>query len=228
MKKSYLPLNDKERAVWFKNFSVKLAPLATSLGLSASDVTAINNDSAYFSYCVDTAEMYKAEASERNRYKNILRDGPIGSSLGPYPSTPTIPTPPTVVQAGVFARLRLIVQRIKNHTNYTEAIGMDLGIIGAEDIWNPDDLKPVLKLAIKGGHVEVQWTKGHADAICIEKLVGTATAFSFLAINLKPNFIDRTPITEAAVWKYRAIYILNDEPVGHYSDICQIAVGSAI
>lgn len=43
--KKYLPLNNKE-TVWFKNFDVKLAPLATSLGLSASDVTAINNDSA--------------------------------------------------------------------------------------------------------------------------------------------------------------------------------------
>ena len=52
--------------------------------------------------------------------------------------------------------------------------------------------------------------------------------FVLLAINTEPNTTDTTPLPPAgssAVWKYKAIYRLHDEPVGQWSDVISVAVG---
>ena len=131
-------------------------------------------------------------------------------------------TPP-IVPPGIFPRIAKMVQRIKASPNYTEAIGHDLGIIGSEHIIDPASMKPVLKLVFEGAAVQVQWIKGHAGAVRIEKDSGAG--FQFLAIDSVPDYTDTTPITAAATWKYRAMYIINDELVGQWSDVVSINVG---
>lgn len=178
-----------------------------------------------YSYLVNLADIFTKEKEERIKYKNLLSDGPIGSPAGIFPTVPTLPAAPASVTPGILVRLRALVQRIKKNANYTEAIGRDLGIIGAEQTVDRATMQPKIKLVFKGGQVEVQWTKGDADAIRIEKLTGTATTFSFLAVDTVPHYTDTTAITVAAVWKYRAIYLYHDQPIGQYSDVAQIAVG---
>ena len=70
--------------------------------------------------------------------------------------------------------------------------------------------------------MEVQWTKGDADSIRIESDKGTG--WQFLAIDSVPHYTDTTPITIAATWKYRAMYIVADELVGQWSDVASIGV----
>jgi hypothetical protein len=44
----------------------------------------------------------------------------------------------------------------------------------------------------------------------------------------RPNFVDPTPLPEpgtSAVWKYRAMYLFNDNRVGDWSDVATITVG---
>jgi hypothetical protein len=85
-------------------------------------------------------------------------------------------------------------------------------------------MKPILKLVFKGGEVEIQWKKGKADAIYIEADKGAGT-WSFLAVDTVPHYTDTTPITGPGIWKYRAIYLINDEKVGQWSDVASISVG---
>jgi hypothetical protein len=58
----------------------------------------------------------------------------------------------------------------------------------------------------------VQWTKGDADALRIETDKGSG--WQFLAVDTVPHYQDTTPICGPALWKYRAMYLLEDQPRG--------------
>ena len=52
-------------------------------------------------------------------------------------------------------------------------------------------------------------------------------AFAFLTIDTVPDYLDTAtlPVSgTSAVWRYKAIYRLNDEQVGSWSDIATIGV----
>ena len=154
--------------IWLNNFAAKFAPIAVSLGFIAADATAVNNDAAMFTYLVGQAETYTSAKEQRVPYKNLIKEGPIGKPGGAVPVPPVAPAVPAVVQPGIFPRIGQFVMRIKSYPTYTEAIGRDLGIIGAEQIVDTTIMKPILYLVNQAGHVEVQWTKGNADAVSIE------------------------------------------------------------
>jgi hypothetical protein len=223
-KSNYLPRTDKDRVVWLNNFASKFAQVSTGLGFVAADVTSVNNDATMFSYLINQVELYTTAKEQRVDYKNLIKDGPLGTPGGALPVAPAAGTVPTVVLPGIFARIGQLVGRIKNSATYTEAIGKDLGIIGAQQTFDPTQMKPVLKLAMLGGQVEVQWTKGDADALRIEADKGSG--WQLLAIDTVPHYTDTTPITAPAVWRYRAMYLVADELVGQWSDVASITVSS--
>ncbi|MCE2995252.1 MAG: hypothetical protein ACK5RG_14770 [Cyclobacteriaceae bacterium] len=221
-KAGYLPRGDKERVLWLNHFASKLAVHATTLGLTPADVAGIANDAAMFTYLVTQVEMHTTAKEMRVSYKNLIKDGPIGAPGGVLPMPVPAIAAPTVVAPGIFPRLARLVQRIKATPTYAEAIGKDLGIISAPTSKETANLKPALKLIMKGRQVEVQWVKGKADSIRIEKDSGSG--WQFLAIDSIPHYTDKTPITVPAIWKYRAMYILRDEPIGQWSDVASIGV----
>lgn len=221
-KKTYLPSSDADKVLWLNNFSSKFTPLAVSLGFVAADATSVTNDAAMFAYLMGTVENFTTAKEQRVEYKNLIKDGPIGKPGGGVPSGPAVPVAPAVVAPGVFPRISQIVQRIKNYPSYTEAIGRDLGIIGAEETTDYNALKPMIKLMSIAGQVEIQWAKGKADAVRIESDKGNG--WQFLAVDSVPNYTDTTPIAAPAVWKYRAIYIVADDLVGQWSDVVSINV----
>lgn len=236
-KEFYLPNGDQERAAWLSNFAQKLPTHAATLAVTPAEQTSAAGDAAMFSYMVNLVETFTTEKEERVSYKNLLRDGPLGAPAGNFPALPAIPAPPALVLPGIFSRIRQLVQRIKNHPAYTESMGKDLGIVGADQNSERSTLKPDLKLRLSGGSVQVIWKKSTADAIRIECDRGTGASPSALAapapspawqlvgIDTQPDFTDTTPITAPAVWKYRAIYLIKDEPVGQWSDVASITVG---
>jgi len=225
MRNKYLPRTDKARAIWLNNFALKFATAAAGLGFLPADVTSVSNDSAMVNYLINLVETFVTAKEQRVNYRNLILSGPLGKPAGSPPLAPNVGVAPTAVAPGVFPRIAKLVQRIKNCPAYTEAIGKDLGIIGSEQSPNADVSKPVLKLILKGGRVEVQWTKGNAHALRIEADKGTGT-WQLLAIDIVPHYTDLTPITAPGVWRYRAIYMIDDKLVGQWSDVASISVAN--
>jgi len=224
MKKSpYLPKADKDKVIWLNNFAAKFAAVAVSLGFTPADVASVNSDAAMFAWLVALVETFTTAKEERVDYKNLIRSGAIGSPVGILPTAPVVPAAPAAVPAGIFPRIAKIVQQIKGKSNYTDAIGKDLGIIGAEQTFDTASMKPVLKLVHKGGLIEVQWEKGHSDGVRIESDKGSG--WQFLAVDTVPHYNDTTAITAPSTWKYRSMYFIADEPVGQMSDVISINVG---
>jgi len=233
-KSDYFPDNDSELKIWLENFNLKIPGYAATFGFSAAQVSAVNADTLNFIYWLTQTSLFITEKEERVSYKNSLRDGPVGTPAGIAPTVPAIAAPPAAVLPGIVPRMRQLVQLIKNHASYTNSIGQDLNIIGAEQTTERSTLKPIIRLVLSGSGVNVKWTKGTAQALRIEKQIGGGVSpipspvggsWTLLAIDTAPDYLDTTPITTPAVWKYRAIYIIDDAPFGLWSDEAQIAVG---
>ena len=219
MKSYYLPFADEGRVTWLNNFAQKIPAHAAVLEISTAQITSVQNDAAMFAYAVNLVNSFKTGLSQRVGFKDILKNGPEGTPL----EIPTFqqPDPPAPVPSGIFVRIRRLVNNIKSNDNYNEAIGNDLGIIGAEQDEATLEMKPALKIKIEAGKPIIIWKKGKADSLDIYVDRGDGKSFVYLANDSSPDFIDNTPLPDnvnMAEWKYKAIYRINDDQVGEFSD----------
>jgi len=227
MRNPYLPDSDTGKGAFLTNFDNKIGGYATTFGITPAELTSIHDDAVMFNYMLQMQEAYKTFKQDVTAYKNLLRDGPGGGTMGAVPVAPTLAVPPTSVRKDIFRRFGSYVTRIKGYGAYTEAIGEDLGIVGDEQTVDISKLKPELKSEIVAGHPVIKWTKGHADALDIFVDRNDGAGFVFLATDSHPDYTDTTPLpqgVESAVWEYQAIYKINDEQVGKYSESIKVTV----
>ena len=223
-KSYYLPSDDAGKDNWLTNLANKIPSYSAALGLSAGDVTSIQNDAAYYHWSLLAQQQIAAYAQQWTTYKNSVRNG-NGASLGLLPVAPVLGVAPTAVAPGVFGRATALVARIKVAPGYTDAIGQALQIIGADQTVDVTTMKPVLDVQLDAGQVDINWTKQGMDGIEIQ--VDRGAGFVFLAIDTIPNYTDTQPMPAAgqsALWKYKAIYIQADQRVGQWSDVVSIPV----
>ena len=122
MKTTYLPNTDSERVVWLNNLNNKLPNYSELLNIAATDVTQTSKDYTAFSYAVNTTDQLKQTQQNATAYKNAIKHA-NGQPIGSIPVAPNLGTAPEPVPAGIFDRVRMLVQRIKNHPAYTDSIG---------------------------------------------------------------------------------------------------------
>ena len=220
----YLPDSDSGKADFLANFAAKLPAHAALLGVTSDEQADAAIAASAFPWALAAQTQYRTAAQQWTAFKNQLRDGPEGPVAAP--SAPALPPKPaTLADGGIFARIGRLVRKIKAHAAYTEAIGRDLGIVGAEDATDPAAGKPAITARLAGGRPEIVWRKGRYDALEIEADRGDGKGFAFLTIDTVPDYADTAELPAApAIWKYRAIYRKGDERVGQWSDTAQITV----
>ncbi len=223
-RKSYLPTSDAGKVIWLNNFKEKLLLYAAALGITpvqlaqlATDVDTFSNILLFQNNLKDTMEAYTG-------FKNLLRNGT--ASLPAVPPIAAVPMLPMGAQSNIFGRVAVLVQNIKSNTNYDpNTMGDDLRIIGDELTIDTNTWKPIIKAEYIAGSPNIIWTKGDADALKIK--VNRGTAYELLAIDTKPDYLDKytlPPFGQSAMWTYSAIYILDDEEVGEWSDELKVTV----
>lgn len=226
-RQSYLPYSDSDKAVWLANFVEKLKLYDVVLGISPTTISTLEDERDVFVGAIVVVEAVRNSAEALTAFKNRLREST--EPLGPQPVLPTIPPVPPTVQGNIFGRIRELVNQIKSNPNYTESIGDDLRIIGDEISEDPSTWKPILGLGYEAGAPVIKWTKGQSKGLKI--WVDRGAGFQLLAIDIRPNFTDNhdlPPAGQSALWKYRAIYVLNDAEVGQFSDILEVTVKGGV
>ena len=234
-KAPYLPADDPGKAIWLNTFdqginqpdpSGVFPTLGEALGLTAAEVTATGADALMFAFCIQNQDSFNTERQERTNYKNLARSGEEGTAMDPYPVSAVV-APPAPVPEGIFKRIPELVARIKASANYTTAIGEDLGIIGDEQVFDPNTLKPVITAQVLSTGVLIKWEKGFAEGLKI--FADRGTGFHFLATDTQPDYLDTLAMpAEAATWIYRAVYVIDDEQVGQFSDEVEVQVQAAV
>jgi len=221
----FMPSTDSGKADLLDHLSSALPRYAALLDVSTVDVAALKVDADAFRYTLRAQTDVLAYGQHWTAYKNMLRDGGSGTADWPIALVLAEPVPPAV-SPGVIARLAALAAHIKTHKNYTSAIGQDLWLIGSSQVVDTSTWKPILNIQNQAGHPIIVWSKGQASAIEIWVDRGDGNNFVLLAINTEPNTTDSSPLPVAgAIWKYKAIYRLHDEPVGQWSDVLSVSVG---
>jgi hypothetical protein len=226
MAKNYLPQSDPERVTWFNNFAGKLPTHAAVLGVAAADVKTAQEDAAMFDHLISKRlPALRTAQQQQTAYKNLIADGPPGAPGSDPPALPALTAAPTTVAPGVLPRLRALVQRIKNTGSYTEVIGADLGIIGAETPTG-ETPKPTFKAVAQPGHeVRLDWVKGRLDGVMIQGRKPGEAGWTDLGLDHYSPFVDTrkpTDPTHPELREYRMRGLLRDEAVGDWSDVVSI------
>jgi hypothetical protein len=218
----YLPNTDSALLVWFNSFQLKFSTYGPTLGFTAADVTGVTDDYNMLAYTVQASELIRNESQARTTYKNVLRDGPVGTVQPTPPSVPALTPPKTVVAPGIIPRLRALVQRLKTQPGYTESIGSDLGIIATATVPSTTPAKPsATATAEPGNSVRIDWVKGTFDGVLVEGQRGDESVWTPLGTDLKSPYNDtRAPLHPGVpeVRRYRLRYLKSDTPTGDYSD----------
>jgi len=125
------------------------------------------------------------------------------------------------------ATMRSIANRFKSHPAYTEAIGDECGIIGTEVHYDPETMKPDIKVTMDVNVPEIGFVKSFSDGVNIYCKRGSETVFSFLARDSSSPYRDERPNLEPGqpeLRQYYAVYIFEDEEHGYQSAVEEITV----
>lgn len=223
-KAPFLPKDEPGKRKWLNNYAAKLPTYAPKVGVTAAEVTQAAADAAFFNYVCDAHAQHTKTTRDWTAYKHAAAHG---DALSDLPVTPALPTPPATVPPDIFGRNCTMAARIKKHPNYTDAIGQDLGIIGAEQTIDYSSLKPTLTLTLQAGHPEISWRKQGMDSLELWVDRGDGKGFAFLAVDTVPDYTDTATLPApggSAVWKYKSIYREADTQVGQWSDVASITV----
>jgi len=228
--KFYLPNGDADRGTWMDNFDTKLLGYATLLGITKSQTDSVTADTLAYRYGLDLIAGGKTFEHQCAAFKTALRNGPESTVVINIPVFTPPANPPAAVAPGIFSRVGKLVKLIKASAAYTETIGKDLGIIGADPgDGSLDNAQPVLTYSISGGFVQLKYIRGNADGIRLESKRGTETDFSLLDKINKTTYTDtRANLVagQAEERQYRAWFIKDDEIVGQVSAVITVAVGA--
>jgi hypothetical protein len=221
-----------DQIVWLTNFKGKLASYATTLGLTAADVAAIVADCNWIIYLLQLwLPAIRAFGLSATQAANTAQTGSNGLVPAlPVFTPPALPSGTVATINGGLNRIFALVQRIKTDGKSNNSINADLQIIGTEQS-GPDltILQPVITAKVNGNHTEIGWGWGgnaaYLDAIELQVDRGDGKGFVLLTIDTTPGYNDTQPFPTAPTrWSYRAIYRVNDQQVGLWSQTVSVMV----
>jgi hypothetical protein len=221
-----IPQNESELLLWAKTFLAKFPPEAQNLGFSTEEVDSVKADLAQLIYLIELVPLYRTRMQELTAYKNLLKDGPLGSSAGNLPTFAAPATPPKAVLPGIVPRLQSVVQRARLHPRCTEALQKGLGIASSAAASSPSLVGHVAPKArtesLPNSEVRIEFVRGDSDGVLVESRRGDETEWRHLAVDRFSPYVDtRQPLKPGTSEKreYRLRYLDEDDPVGPYSDI---------
>lgn len=232
----FFPVKEPDQIVWCNNFKAKIAIHGGPCGLTAGEITALQQDLAYYVWIIEKWHpAIQTDAEEATAYKKLMANGGVtGASPVAAPAASTFTgaeAPPTLVAPGVLTRLFAAIKRLKTSAGYlanAEGIGQDLRIIGAEDA--TEHPVPEYKLKVEDGPscecVRIDFTKFGHKGVWIESR-RNAGAWEFVAIDAEKPYIDNRPLLAPAAAETREyrLRFWDDGPNGDWSPVQKVTVG---
>ena len=223
----YFPNRIGDRIMWLKNYRNKLPNYQAELGYLAADIAATLADADYIIYLYETWHpATRTFAEGASAYLRQVLDGSGAITDPPEFLLPAVPPAPAAVEFGALRRIFGFVKNLKTRAAYTQSMGEDLGIIGAESEENPNAV-PLVKHEVRSGEVVISFKKKGHMGVWIEGQVGDETAWSFLAIDTSNPYNDTRPLKVAGqpeVRRYRLCY-WDDGPSNAWTDIIEVTFG---
>jgi len=229
----FWPRRQGDQVIWLKNFSAELGTVATTLGLTTAQVTAIVADCLWLAYLLESWLPGVRQWAPSGTDVVAAAETGTGTDVIALPvwNAPTPPTGVTPQLPGSLSRIFTLVQTIRDNPKCTDAIATTLGIVGAAAT-EPDlsAVQPPLAATVTGGQVDLKsgWggNSAYLDNIEFQKDWGDGKGFVSLSITASLTFTDTAPHPAArTAWAYRAIYRVGNRQVGIFSSPVSVGVG---
>jgi hypothetical protein len=190
-KQYFIPKQQAPYVQWHD--TLKGGVSATTPGATAADATMLTADNATLH-----AKLTAATLAER---ASIAAHADLNNTI-----------------AATKTNARLLAGRIKKSTTYTEVVGQQLNIIGAEDSTDMTQESPTLFANVKAaGVVELDFNKKDAEGVHIYGLRDGETGFSFLASETHAAYVDNRPLLVAGkpeTRQYKAVFFIGKSEIG--------------
>lgn len=125
-------------------------------------------------------------------------------------------------------KLRKYIRSIKANSNYTDAMGKDLQIMGDDPTIDFSTYKPAIKATVMPGRVRIDFVKDGLDGVHIYARLKGQPTWTKLAMDTYSPYEDSRPLATAGQPEHRefmAIGVLHDEEVTQQSDIIEAVFG---
>lgn len=236
-RQNYYPSTVAQQIIWLQNFANKLGGHAPGLGVSVAECAAAIAAARWLIYVLGSwlpaIRAWQKACTEASQQAQTGTPGAV--MVLPVFTAPPLPgasggMPAVVpVTGGALNLIFDLIGEIKQSDTKTDAILTDLGVIGVQET-GPDfaTLQPVLKVKAVGSHTEVDWDwQGFGKFLDMAELqVNRGSGFGILAFNTTPGYHDTAPFPATpTLWKYRAIYRVNDAQTGLWSAEASVIVG---
>lgn len=226
----YFPRLIGLRPEWFNNFAVQLPIANATLGLPAPDVTARVADARFCEHvCGDWLTAVREFGPACTSAVEELFGG-TGSAAFVLPlfTAPALPAGVTAVPPGALQRIFFFVQAIKASPAYTEAIGLQLGVVGQED--TAEHPLPEFALEVERAEgcqcVKIRFKKFGRQGVVIHSKRGGG-AWEMLAIDLASPYLDERPLLVAGqpeIREYKLQFYDDAAPAGEFTDVAAVTV----
>ena len=223
----YMPDAEGDLVTWYADFATGVSTHGATVGMSAPEIAQVATDAENVALVVGGRSLYESKKQEFTAFKNIVLYGAVNTPL------PAVPTAPVVADfaggslAAIVPRTRLMVERIKNHLGYTNAIGEDLRAVSTVAAQDPSP-KPTLKAKNLGGYqVQLDFSMKRHDQMEIQSRRPGETEFSQIAFDTSAPYIDgRPPLVpgQPELREFRIRFFDDNLPTGEFSDVLSISV----
>lgn len=234
-KKDLIAKGDDAFAKQMQQFKLHIGQSAALLGLTPEQVAAQAADADFYQYIIHSQQAMLIHSKTWTTVRKTLRKGDktlADPATAPVVEVPSYspPAAPPAVAYGIEGRFRALVRQVKAAVNYTNIIGLELGI-EAVDHAGPDldTVQPQITARVNGNHVELGWDwrgwRAYLDLCVFEVNRNDGRGFVPLLSSTRPGSTDKTPFPAATThWQYRAIYQVGDKFVGQWSRVARVIV----
>ena len=227
---TFFPSTEDGQIVWLSHYALKLPIDGPGCGITAEEITGTLVDITYWVWMLQYWHpASQRDAKEDTAHKQMMISG-TGSGSVVHPQPSPFPNPPPTPAPGMQKRLFSQIVRIKASPNYTEAIGHDLGIIGASNsVEHPiPEATVTVELGETGSRVRINFKKYGHDGIWIESRINGGD-WAFLAVDTVKPYLDERPLSPGnshETREYRLRWWDKSIAHGEWSAVQQVVVGT--
>lgn len=228
--KDYLPKDEPGIADWFDNYGAKMDTDGANYGFSSVEVKQAKDDAVMVRNIVTAMAAVEAFRREYVQFKRIMLYGAKNIAAPVYP-TMTLPVEPALLLGmlgGIIKRMRSYVKRLKEASNYNDAVGADWRVLPIQEEGIGElEAKPTLKpTPMADSEVDINFVRGEWDGVEVEMQRGSdVNDWTSLGRFYKsPAEDDTPPVTPNTpeTRRYRGRFLKGNKPVGQHSDIVSI------
>jgi hypothetical protein len=223
----FVESNDESFANQLDQFATELPNYKDELGFTDAEADEAKDDAAFMKWVVKTDGINEDYAHSFKSFKNQARNGKTNTALA-APPAPIVDAMPKIVNDGIQARFVQKANKAKNAIGVTEDILKALGLVstGTGAKGDPSTDTPDLKVVLNAGYPELSFHLKGYKSVNIYKDAGSGYGNKPYKTLLSSPFKDKElpALGQTALYKYKAIYVVNDEETGTMSAEVSVAV----